>query len=164
MADDVDQPPGSSAPDSAQEYLGHFVPFHLYRVTTRAAALASADYRNLGINVPEARLLMVVLMAPGMSAGELSELLCIERSLLSHMLRHLAAKELVRRDRDAVHRRSVRVSLTPAGEACARACRKISAVHENELVRGFTSQEQEILLTLLDRMYANIAHVTKQSS
>ncbi|MET0373266.1 MAG: MarR family transcriptional regulator [Rhizorhabdus sp.] len=141
---------------AAQRFLDHFVPFHLYRVTVLAASRAAEDYRTLGISVPEARLLMAVMKAGSLPAGELSELLSVERSLLSHMMRHLVQKGMVQRDRDTLHRRFVRVSLTDAGIACARLCHEASAQHEAELLSGFTPAERELLKTLLDRLYRNL--------
>lgn len=148
---------------NAQDFLNNFVPYHLYRVTSRATALALEDYREFGVSVPEARLLLALRMGSEIAAGELSTLLSVEASLLSHMLRHLTTKGLIVRKRDPVERRSIRVSLTAKGLEIATQCRDISARHQNMLLDGLSADERAQLLRLLDRLYNNVsAHAAEQ--
>lgn len=151
LADSTDQ-----IAASAEHYLDHFLPFHLHRVMAHATQMANTDYRPDGITVPEARLLMTLLLSPDLPAGRLSELLCVERSLMSHMMRDLAAKQLITRTRDEANRRIIRVSLTDKGRAQAEKCRQLAAGHERRLVKGLSARERLTLRDLLDRMYENI--------
>lgn len=141
---------------SAEQYLDHFLPFHLHRVMAHATLMANADYRPDGISVPEARLLMTLLLSPHLPVGHLSGLLCVERSLMSHMMRNLAAKQLIARTRDKANRRVVRVSLTETGRVQAEKCRRLAAGHERRMVEGLSTHEQATLRALLDRMYENV--------
>lgn len=138
--------------------LSAFIPFLIYRVMAKAASLASIDYDRWGINVQEARTLMLIDDRPGIRAGELSDAACIEASALSHILRHLVTKQLVRRERDSEERRSVRVFLTADGAVLAGRCRDLSNSHERFLLAGLSGKSvetlRESLLIMLDNVDA----------
>ncbi|MHA3791135.1 MarR family transcriptional regulator [Sphingomonas sp. YL-JM2C] len=156
--------PAGSEPSETAGGLDRFIPFQIYRIMAKAASVASADYAKLGISVQEARLLMLLLERPAIRAGELSDAACIEASLLSHMLRHLAAKGFIHRERDPAQRRSVQVFLTERGEAVARDCMALSAAHQNMLLAGFDARQIDLLRATLDAMYANVSGLEQAGS
>jgi len=146
-----------SGPATKGNSLERFVPFAIYRVMAKAAALAAADYAPDGISVLEARLLMLVEERPGLSAGELSVAACLEPSALSHMLRHLTGKGLVRRKRNPEERRVVQIFSTGDGGAIARRCRRISARHQTILLDGLKESEVRALRRSLQKMFVNVS-------
>jgi DNA-binding MarR family transcriptional regulator len=147
--------------ESAPFDLDKFIPFLIYRVMAKAAAVASADYAAWGISIREARLLLILLGRDGISAGELSEISCVEASALSHMLRHLVGKKLIRRVRDPKERRAVNVFLTKAGHTIAVRCHTLSAEHQDMYLHGLSKAKVETLRETLQHM---LAHVSEKTS
>ena len=137
--------------------LDYFVPFLLYRVMAKGIRRATADYANMNLTIQEARLLIALARHRTMRVGALANLTCIEPSALSHMLRKLSRRNLVKRDRVHDDNRSVDVRLTVEGARIARACQALSKRHEEAMLNGFSKPEQQEVRTLLNRMYENVA-------
>ena len=136
--------------------LERFIPFQIYRLMAKAASAAAADYARWGISIQEARLLILVLARPGLRAGNLSEAACLDASALSHMMRHLAGKGLIRRERHAEERRSVQVFLTEAGLDVAQRCAALGASHQRLLLAGLSEAEIDMLRAAVARMLKNV--------
>ena len=146
--------------ESTQFDLDKFIPFLIYRAMAKAAAVASADYAAWGISIREARLLLILLGRDGIGAGELSAISCVEASALSHMLRHLVGKKLIRRGRDPKERRAVNVFLTKAGHTIAVRCHTLSAEHQDMFLHGLSKAKVETLRETLQHMLANVSEKT----
>jgi DNA-binding MarR family transcriptional regulator len=147
--------------DPAPLDLNRFLPYLIYRVVAQTAAIAAADYAAWGIGVREARVLLIMLSQHGIGAGELSEAACVEASALSHMLRHLAAKKLIRRVRRPDERRSVQVFLTKTGAVVARKCHVLGVQQQEQFLEGLSGAEVYSLRKSLRRITVNL---TEQSS
>lgn len=73
------------------------------------------------VSASEARALIELVSARGIAQGELAGLLRLDKSTVSRLAASLERKGWVRRGRDEVNQRYVRLYLTPAGgEAAAR--------------------------------------------
>ena len=138
------------------EPLNSFVPFLLYRVMAKGVRQATADYAKVGLNIQEARILIVLRHHPeGISAGELADVTCIEASALSHILRSLNRRSIVQRQRALHDSRSVTVALTPAGKRLAGAVLRTAQGHQAQMIKDFSKREQGVLRALLNRMVGN---------
>ena len=138
------------------EPLNSFVPFLLYRVMAKGVRQATSDYAQFGLNIQEARILIVLRHHPeGMSAGSLADVACIEASALSHILRLLNRRDIVRRQRAVHDSRSVTVALTPAGKRLAGAVLRTARGHQAQMIKNFSKREQRLLRALLNRMVGN---------
>ncbi len=135
--------------------LQNFIPFLLYRVVAKAVSLASAEYAEMGLSIPEARVLIVVMNNPGIRAGKLAELTCIEQSALSHLLRRMSRKKILTRQRVEEDYRSVQIGLTVEGWRLAKACYTHGISHENILLRNIAPSQATLLRSLLRQMYEN---------
>jgi DNA-binding MarR family transcriptional regulator len=71
--------------------------------------------RTLGITGQQRMTLRVIGRFPGITAGDLSDRLCVDAATVSTALARLEKKKLVTRQRDATDGRRVRVLLTAAG-------------------------------------------------
>jgi DNA-binding MarR family transcriptional regulator len=92
----------------------------------------------------------------GMTMTELSRLLLVSNGNVTGIIDRLAAHRLVTRQTAAGDRRSVRVSLTPAG---IKAFAQIAAAHEvwvDELLSDFTKADTEVLIAHLDGLAGRI--------
>lgn len=71
----------------------------------------------LGVTYPQYVTLLVLWEQDGIVVKELGERLFLDSATLTPLLKRLEAAGYVRRERDAVDQRQVRITLTPAGRA-----------------------------------------------
>src|SRR3954465_2504809 len=71
---------------------------------------------TLGVTGPQRTVLRVVGLTPGMSSGQLSELLHLHPSTLTGVLERLVRRGLLERKRDPFDARRALLKLTPAGQ------------------------------------------------
>jgi DNA-binding MarR family transcriptional regulator len=69
--------------------------------------------RSLGVTGPQRLVIRIVGQFPGISPGELAEILCIHPSTLTGVLKRLISNRLIASQRDPVDRRRALLSLTP---------------------------------------------------
>ncbi len=79
----------------------------------------------------------------------------IDPGAMTRLLDRLAAKGLIERTRSATDRRVVNLALTPAGEAVVEFIPQVLADVNNAYLEGFSSDEWNLLRTLLRRMLVN---------
>jgi DNA-binding MarR family transcriptional regulator len=91
------------------------------------------------VSASEARALIELVAARGIAQGELATLLGLEKSTVSRLAAGLERKGWVRRGRDEVNQRYVRLYLTPAGTAMA-----------DQVWRAWQSRQARILAALSD--------------
>lgn len=93
--------------------------------------LTDADDTKLpSVSGSEARALIELVSARGIAQGELAGLLGLEKSTVSRLAAGLERKGWVRRGRDEVNQRYVRLYLTPEGAAVA--ARVLNAWHSRQ--------------------------------
>jgi DNA-binding MarR family transcriptional regulator len=94
-------------------------------------ALTGADGAKLpSVSGSEARALIELMSARGIAQGELAGLLGLEKSTVSRLAAGLERKGWIRRGRDEVNQRYVRLYLTPEGGAIA--ARVLGAWHSRQ--------------------------------
>ena len=83
---------------------------------------------------------------------EIADRLDLNRSHLVGYVDHVEQRGLVRRDRDPVDRRRMRVELTPTGRALLRELRPIARRSQSEFLAVLSKSERETLTSLLRRV------------
>ena len=154
-ADDPTCVTGCSGADALAEELEQLVPFLIYRVMARGLKRAAIEYAKLSLSIQEAR--VVIALQPHVTAGvgRLAELTSLEPSALSHILRRLSRRGLIRRRRLSHDGRAVEVVLTAAGKRVALLCLRASKAHENQLLNDIAPNDRQMLRTLLTKMFKN---------
>ncbi len=113
--------------------------------------------RQFGVTGPQWRALAAIQRSPGTNQQALASWLEVEAITAARMIDRLAKLELVERRDDPADRRSWRLFLTPpAADLMARmhsCAREVIA----DSVAGLTEAEQAQLLTLLERVRANLS-------
>jgi DNA-binding MarR family transcriptional regulator len=71
--------------------------------------------RRLGVTGPERLFIRVVGQRPGITPAAIAEILRVDRSSVTPLLKRLEQRRLVRRERDLLDGRSVHLSLTASG-------------------------------------------------
>jgi DNA-binding MarR family transcriptional regulator len=118
----------------------------LLRVLAPAADDAAGPAPDVSVSASEGRALVQLLAAHGIAQGELAALLGLEKSTVSRLAVGLADKGWIRRGRDEVNQRYVRLYLTPAGSQVA-----------TRLLHAWQSRQARILASLTDAERAGLA-------
>ncbi|KJS08429.1 MAG: hypothetical protein VR78_18345 [Hoeflea sp. BRH_c9] len=99
--------------------------FDLYSTHHAVGQVYKPLLAPLGITYPQYLVLTILWANDNLTVGAISERLHLESSTLTPLIKRLEAQELVKRARDAVDERKVRVTLTEAGAAMRQAARHI---------------------------------------
>lgn len=103
------------------------------------------------------RLIINLALEDGLSQLELARRTHLSTPTVSVTIKRLERLGYVRREQDENDMRSLRVFLTERGEELVKTSREASIEADNILMEGFTPQESEVLLSLLNRMRKNIS-------
>jgi DNA-binding MarR family transcriptional regulator len=125
---------------------------------------ASAELRTLGVHPGQNFLLEALVQSNGMTTGDIAHALRIENPTATRMAQRMEAAGLVERTPDIEDRRRVRLTLTDAGRVAAeRVPEALDSVSRTALA-GFTPQESEQLVALIERAAANLGWGPSASS
>lgn len=122
-------------------------------VTFRASA--AADLADLDLTLPAARTLVTLLRHGPTQMSRLAELVGLEKTSLSHLLRTLEPRQLIERARVPEDNRGVCASLTPKGLALARVSDELYQRSQSRLLRDLPPSEVERLRKLLELITEN---------
>jgi DNA-binding MarR family transcriptional regulator len=125
----------------------------VHRVNARFTQIANKLLMRQGINMYESRILLFLLKRGEVRVGELVEAMALPQSTISHQLKRLKARKFIRRRRARKDNRSVEVTLTPAGEAVARACELYSVYVQRGLIESFSASQIDKLSSLLEELF-----------
>ncbi len=101
----------------------------------------------------DSRILLFLLEREEMRVGELVVAMALPQSTISHQLKQLQSRKLIRRRRSRKDNRSVVVTLTPAGEQMARDSEHYSLFVQRRLLDSFTKEQMTQLTTLLNATF-----------
>jgi DNA-binding MarR family transcriptional regulator len=107
---------------SPEGFLGAPVEFLrlLWAVDHALQSTSKRMARSLGVTGPQRLVIRIVGRFPGISPGELAEILCVHPSTLTGVLKRLLAHRLIASEPDTNDRRRALLSLTPAGRGLDR--------------------------------------------
>jgi MarR family transcriptional regulator, organic hydroperoxide resistance regulator len=148
-------PTAGAASNAAGELMPPRITVYMYRAVARAADMANSRARKFGLTIKGMRVMVALLERSVLRVGDLSELVAVDQSTLSHLLRRMEGDGHLRRTRRAEDNRSVEVELTPQGQKIARKCLEISLQLESVLLHGLSAAEIAVLRRQLARMCAN---------
>ncbi|MAL73559.1 MAG: hypothetical protein CMM62_01115 [Rhodospirillaceae bacterium] len=96
--------------------LETFIPFWLNQLTSKVNEQLAERLSEIGISVPQWRVLSILHSFGSMSIGKISELAVINQSTLSRVIDQLERSNLVSRTPLPENKRVIEVSLTDLGE------------------------------------------------
>jgi DNA-binding MarR family transcriptional regulator len=114
------------------------------------------DLSRLGVTFAAARVLELLHETAHPRCSAIATRLGFDAPTLSHLLRSLAARDLVTRERAKDDNRVVEVRLTAKGRVLARACHDIAAEKQRLLLDGVDPTELMHFTAVLARMNANL--------
>jgi DNA-binding MarR family transcriptional regulator len=130
--------------------------FRFNRVVAALEDQANETIRRHGLRVQGVRVMLWLLHDDRQRFSELAVRASLEPSALSHILRRLAQKGWIARERVRSDNRAVIVRLTPVGRRLAKALTPAFLALDEGLVHDLTPSERNQLERLLDRVYRNL--------
>lgn len=145
-----------NADEKGDHWLGKFVPYHLYRITSQFNRSLRKRLKRSGINIARWRVLAVLKDNGRMNIGQIVERTIIEQPTVSRIVDQLEREGLAYREISDQDSRFVQVMLTDAGEKAFSEIYPIATKHQEQALQGFTQQEIKILIGFLERIQENI--------
>ncbi len=143
--------PLSPSPFEPERSIG----LQLRRITALLGSEVDRRMEPLGLtNAQWKPLLRLLLGTPGTTAA-LARDCHADAGGLTRLLDRLESKGLCRRERSQADRRVVHIALTPEGHAAAAQLPAILGGVQQQLLQGFSPQEEALLRDYLARLYAN---------
>ena len=145
------------AEEKERHWLGTFVPYLIYRITSHLNRRLRKRLKQSGINIARWRVLAVLSDFDQLNIGQIVEHTLIEQPTVSRIVDQLEREGLALRESGSHDSRVVRVKLTAAGEKAFREIYPIATGHQELALRGFKPQEIKTLIAYLERIQNNIS-------
>ena len=113
--------------------------------------------QEIGLHVGQEMMLCALWDREGVTQTELGDHLAIQPATVTNALRRLERKGLVQREPDSDDQRVSRVFLTSEGQQLRAAVEEKWSQLERASFAGISRREQELLRSLLSRVYDNLA-------
>lgn len=136
--------------------LDDFLPYLLNRISNRLNLDLSEDLREIGMTLPQWRVLAVLKAGDGRNISELTVFTVIEQSTLSRIIDRMEQASLVRRRPGATDARVKEIFITAKGEAAFEQILRVAMRHYRRAVKGLAPAEIENLVATLHQVLENI--------
>ena len=158
-----DQPlPDRPAAPAPAQLLERSLGLQMRRITTVLGSAIDRRMEPLGLTDAQWKPLLRLLLGAPDTAAALARDCQLDAGGLTRLLDRLQAKGLCRRERSAQDRRVVHIGLTPAGRAAAEQLPAILAGLQQDLLQGFSADEETQLRGYLTRLHTNAAGLAGQ--
>jgi DNA-binding MarR family transcriptional regulator len=125
--------------------LDERISFLIHRISARVVLICNPYFRDYGIDLHNSRMLVILLENAQVRVGDLVTRMVLPQSTISHQLRQLEKRGLVKRKRASDDSRSVTVSLTKKGREMALMCNTLSTDVYHAMVAGMSNAELDLL-------------------
>lgn len=122
----------------------------------RRLKIINRELKPLGINSNQSTLLVKIWRNPGMNQNQLTELLNIEKTSLSKLLKTLDRKNLVYKELNPDDNRYYQIYLSKEGEELLMKCRAILSRIWDQFLEGVSEEEKELMLKITEKIYSNM--------
>ena len=148
---------GEIAPDLPLRALEDFIGFELRRAYNASARKFVEIMSELSLQPGQYSLMLAIESVPGSTQSTEARLLSVDRSTMVPLLNQLERKGFVQRVRRADDRRAHALQLTALGSSILKQSRDLVEAHERTIMRGFSAEERNSLLSALRRIGKNSA-------
>jgi DNA-binding MarR family transcriptional regulator len=136
--------------------LGERISFLIHRVEAKTEIVCNPLYRHLDVALQDTRVLVNLLEAGQLRVGDLVNMMAMPQSTISHQLRALEKRKLIRRTQALADSRSVIVELTALGKSVAQQCNSVSEEVYRIMVEGLSAPELTQLRAQLREIYQRL--------
>jgi DNA-binding MarR family transcriptional regulator len=142
--------------DTGDNWIDGFVPYHLYRVTSRLNAKLMGKLKASRINPSQWRVLSVLRAYGTLSVGKIVEFTVMEQSTVSRVVAQLEDEGRIVRRWSEADSRVAEVTLTQRGVEAFNEIIPTALRHQELAFQGFSHKEIATLSSLLTRIEKNI--------
>ena len=136
--------------------LNDRISFLMHRIEAKLELICNPYFRRFDVALHNARMLVLLLESGKARVGDLVSSMVLPQSTISHQLRELERRKLIRRTPAIADSRSVIVELTARGRRVALQCNDLSAHVFEAMIEGLPAADLESLRLQLRRIYANL--------
>ena len=136
--------------------LNDRISFLMHRIEAKLEMICNPYFRNYDVALHNSRMLVILAEMGSACVGDLVTQMVLPQSTISHQLRELEKRKLIRRSPGLNDSRSVMVTLTPKGGRVASRCNALSRDVYDTMVDGLSSHELEQLRGQLRDMYRRL--------
>lgn len=129
---------------------------HITRLMRESAAFSGRRLSRIGMHPGQPALLALVARGTRLSQKEIAEELMLAPSTVNIMLGRMERAGWVARSRCEGNGRCTTVSITPAGTELFERMLALEATITDEIFVGFTDEERERFVDLVDRLAMNM--------
>ncbi|QSQ37897.1 MarR family winged helix-turn-helix transcriptional regulator [Xanthomonas translucens] len=145
-------PPASEQPSLDLE---QFLPYRISVLSNRISSNIARVYgERYGMAVTEWRVMAVLALYPGLSAGEVSERTAMDKVAVSRAVARLLERGFIQRETHGDDRRRSVLHLSEAGVEVYHVVAPMVLECERRLLAPFSEEEQRVLNRLIDRLAA----------
>lgn len=137
-------------------WIDDFVPYQLYRVTTKLNAKLMGKLKTNRINPSQWRVLSILRAYGTLNVGKLVELTLMEQPTVSRVVAQLEQDGRIERRWSTVDSRVAELTITPAGVEAFEAIIPTALRHKQLALKGFDKDEIATLTGMLARIESNI--------
>lgn len=140
----------------------HRYPFYLLnRLVSRYNVVIEARLREIGLDIPSWRVLMILGERSPQGTREIAGAAVINLSTMTRIIQRMVAAGLVEATASEEDARVTLVTLTSAGEGKLGEARRAAAPVYDHLVTGLNAGEFEMLIALLNRLHDNLGPLAR---
>lgn len=132
------------------------ISFLMHRIDAELALICNPVFRHLDVVLHNSRILVILLEAGSVKVGDLVRLMVLPQSTISHQLRELEKRKLIRRTQGTEDSRSIIVALTAKGRGVAKQCNAMSRDVYDAMVGDLSRGELETLRSQLRGMFERL--------
>jgi len=132
-------------------------PFYLLnRAVSRYNVVIEAHLKQIDIDIPTWRVLMILGENAPQPVGQVAKLAVINLSTMMRIVERMTKAGLIEGKLSRTDGRITELDLTAAGRRKLAAARKVTAPIYQQLIEGFSAADFSVLLSLLNRLYDNL--------
>ena len=133
-------------------------PFYLVnRLTSRYNSVIETRLRDVGLDIPTWRVLMVLAESNPRGVRDLADACVIPLSTMTRIVQRMAAADLVRSTVSALDARITEVHLTPLGESKVSEARAATSPVYRQVIKQVSAKDFDKLISLLNHLYSNLS-------
>ncbi len=130
--------------------------FLINRLASRYNATIEPRLRDIGLDIPNWRVLMILGEHAPRGVRDIAEAAVIPLSTMTRIVQRMAAAGLVTLTPSEADARVTMVALTATGESKLAEARQATSPIYQQVITGLSARDFDRLLTLLDRVYRNL--------
>jgi DNA-binding MarR family transcriptional regulator len=140
------------------------ITFLMHRIEAKMELICNPMFRHLDVALHTSRMLVILMEVETARVGDLVTRMVLPQSTISHQLRALEKRKLIRRTQAVADSRSVIVELTARGKAVAEQCNQLSAEVYEAMVAGLSQPELERLRVQMRHMFDGLEKLSARKN